>query len=190
VRKIYGVALLILGCMFAAACGSSSSSSSGGASPSSGSAVASSTSSTSSASSGPAASDATTSSASTAGATATEVTTKHSKFGTILAAGPKQLTVYMFEADMGPAPHCSGACAAAWPPVIAKGTPAASGTATSADLGTTTRSGGVKQVTYKGHPLYYFIKDKDDGDAYGQGSHAFGADWYVLAPNGDKVDNS
>jgi hypothetical protein len=38
------------------------------------------------------------------------------------------------------------------------------------------------------HPLYYF--NKDDGDAYGQGSHAFGADWYVLAPSDNKVDNS
>jgi predicted lipoprotein with Yx(FWY)xxD motif len=45
-------------------------------------------------------------------------------------------------------------------------------------------------VTYKGHPLYYFIKDKDAGDSYGQGSHAFGASWYVLAPSGKKVDNS
>ena len=33
-------------------------------------------------------------------------------------------------------------------------------------------------------------KDKDDGDAYGQGIRAFGADWYVLAPSGKKIDNS
>jgi predicted lipoprotein with Yx(FWY)xxD motif len=118
------------------------------------------------------------------------VTTKHSKLGTILAAGPKHLTVYMFEADHRPSSHCTGACAVAWPPVVAKGAAMASGQATSSDLGTTMRAGGVKQVTYKGHPLYYFIKDKDDGDAYGQGSHAFGADWYVLAPSGNKVDNS
>jgi len=47
----------------------------------------------------------------------------------------------------------------------------------------------MKQVTYKGHPLYFFEKDKDDGDAYGQGSNAFGAGWYVLAPKGSKVDD-
>jgi predicted lipoprotein with Yx(FWY)xxD motif len=34
---------------------------------------------------------------------------------------------------------------------------------------------------YKGHPLYYFVRDKDAGDAYGQGLKAFGAEWYVLA---------
>ena len=118
-----------------------------------------------------------------------KITTKtHGKLGTILATGPKKMTVYMFEADKTSKSTCSGACAVAWPPVIAKGSPSASGQAASADLGTTTRAGGIKQVTYKGHPLYYFIKDKDDGDAYGQGAHAFGADWYVLTPSGKKVE--
>ena len=46
------------------------------------------------------------------------------------------------------------------------------------------------QVTYKGHPLYFFAKDGDSGDAYGEGVHGFGADWYVLAPSGKKVDKS
>lgn len=187
-RKTTGIALLILGCTFAAACGTSSSSSSSASSPGAGSAVASTASSSSNSpySSG----GGSTSSAPSPSGSVTEITTKHSKHGTILAAGSKQLTVYMFEADKGSASNCTGACAAAWPPVIAKGSPTASGHATSADLGTTTRSGGVKQVTYKGHPLYYFDKDKDNGDAYGQGVHAFGAGWYVLAPNGNKVDNS
>jgi predicted lipoprotein with Yx(FWY)xxD motif len=58
------------------------------------------------------------------------------------------------------------------------------------DLGTITRPDGTKQVTYKGHPLYLFAKDKDDGDAYGEGVKAFGADWYVLAPSGNKIDLS
>ncbi len=69
-------------------------------------------------------------------------------------------------------------------------TATAGGAAITANLGTITRSDGTKQVTYKGHPLYFFAKDKDDGDAYGQGVHGFGADWYVLKPSGAKVDNS
>jgi hypothetical protein len=44
-------------------------------------------------------------------------------------------------------------------------------------------------VTYKGHPLYGFIKDEDHADSYGQDSHAFGAGWYVLTPSGAKVES-
>ncbi|HEU0250605.1 MAG TPA: hypothetical protein VFR48_07770 [Solirubrobacteraceae bacterium] len=121
----------------------------------------------------------------------TVVAVKHaSKLGTILAAGSKKLTVYMFEGDKGAASSCSGACASVWPPVTTNGGPSVSGAASSADLGTITRSDGTTQVTYKGHPLYFFARDKDSGDAYGQGVHGFGADWYVLKPSGDKVDDS
>jgi predicted lipoprotein with Yx(FWY)xxD motif len=118
------------------------------------------------------------------------VTTKHNKLGTILAAGPKKLTVYLFEADKGTTSACSGACAKAWPPVTTSGSAQATGAALSSDLGTTKRSDGTEQVTYKGHPLYFFEKDGDAGDAYGEGSKAFGAGWYVLRPNGSKIDNS
>lgn len=118
------------------------------------------------------------------------VQSKHGKLGTILAAGPKHLTVYMFAADKGTASSCTGACAKAWPPVTTGGAPTAAGSAVTADVGTITRSDGTKQVTYKGHPLYFFEKDGDAGDAYGQGVNAFGADWYVLKPSGSKIDAS
>jgi predicted lipoprotein with Yx(FWY)xxD motif len=59
-----------------------------------------------------------------------------------------------------------------------------------AKLGTITRSDGTVQVTYNGHPLYYYAKDGDAGDAYGQGIKGFGAAWYVLAPSGNKIDTS
>jgi predicted lipoprotein with Yx(FWY)xxD motif len=119
------------------------------------------------------------------------VTVKHaSKLGTILAAGSKKLTVYMFEGDKGSSSSCTGACASVWPPVTSASAATAAGVAKSADLGTITRSDGTTQVTYKGHPLYFFAKDKDSGDAYGQGVKGFGADWYVLSPSGSKVDKS
>jgi predicted lipoprotein with Yx(FWY)xxD motif len=97
--------------------------------------------------------------------------------------------VYLFEADKGTSSSCSGTCAKVWPPVTSEGKPTASGGAVSGDLGTTVRSDGSEQVTYKGHPLYYYDDDKDAGDAYGQGSKQFGAGWYVLKPSGDKVDD-
>ncbi len=118
------------------------------------------------------------------------IATKHSKLGTVLAAGPKKMTVYLFEGDKGGASACTGACASGWPPVTTSGAPTSTGSAKQADLGTITRADGTTQVTYKGHPLYYFVQDKDAGDAYGEGSTAFGAGWYVLSANGKKVDNS
>jgi predicted lipoprotein with Yx(FWY)xxD motif len=123
-----------------------------------------------------------------AGALPALITTKHDKLGTILAYGPKRLTVYLFEADHGMSSACSGACAKVWPPVT--GAPKASGDTVASGLGTIKRSDGTTQVTYKGHPLYLFIKDKDDGDTYGQGVTGFGAQWYALAASGEKVDNS
>ena len=66
--------------------------------------------------------------------------------------------------------------------------PAASGGAVAADLGTTMRSDGTEQVTYKGHPLYFYDDDKDAGDAYGQGSKAFGATGTCSSPAAAKVD--
>jgi predicted lipoprotein with Yx(FWY)xxD motif len=116
------------------------------------------------------------------------ITTKHSKLGTVMAYGPRKLTVYLFEGDKAGSSSCTGACASAWPPVI--GTPSAGAGAMAAGLGTITRAGGTKQVTYHGHPLYLFVKDKDDGDTYGQGVKAFGAGWYVIAPSGKKIDES
>jgi predicted lipoprotein with Yx(FWY)xxD motif len=117
------------------------------------------------------------------------LTTKQAKkLGTVLAAGTKRMTVYLLTADKGGKSTCAGQCVSIWMPVT--GTATTSGGAISADLGTTTRADGTKQITYKGHPLYYFSKDGDAGDAYGQGIKSFGGDWYVLAPSGNKVDKS
>ncbi|HUO73526.1 MAG TPA: hypothetical protein VMU39_22345 [Solirubrobacteraceae bacterium] len=172
--------ILVMSGALVAGCGSSSSTSS--------TTVAAASSSTPSAPASTTAA-ATTSSSTSASAPAIAITTKHDKkLGTILAAGSKELTVYLFEADKGSTSACSGACAKFWPPVT--GTATAAGRASASDLGTITRADGTTQVTYKGHPLYYFVKDKDDGDAYGEGSTAFGAGWYVLSPSGNKVDNS
>jgi predicted lipoprotein with Yx(FWY)xxD motif len=117
------------------------------------------------------------------------IETAHNKLGTILVAGPEKKTVYLFEADKGSKSTCSGDCADDWPPVTTDGAPTASGGALSGDLGTTTRSDGTKQVTYKGQPLYFFEDDKAAGQTNGEGSKAFGAGWYVMKPSGKKIDD-
>ncbi len=168
---------LVLAAVLVAGCGSSSSSSTSSSSSAAAAAPATTHSTTTKAASG-----------SPSGAKVVLISTKsEKKLGMILAAGQRKLTVYLFEADKGGNSACSGPCAHAWPPVI--GSPKAGSGAVSSDLGTITRPDGITQATYKGHPLYFFSGDKDDGDAYGQGSKAFGAGWYVLKPNGSKLDN-
>jgi predicted lipoprotein with Yx(FWY)xxD motif len=166
----------------ASGCGSSSKSSTSSASASPA------TTSTASGGYGRGSSTAATTTPATGSAQAVTVSAKSSKLGKILAAGPKHKTVYLFESDTSSTSSCTGACASLWPPVT--GNASASAGAMSADLGTITRSDGTKQVTYKGHPLYYYARDGDAGDSYGEGLKSFGASWYVLTPSGKKVDNS
>jgi predicted lipoprotein with Yx(FWY)xxD motif len=128
--------------------------------------------------------------ASSSAGTAVTVSTKPNKLGLILAAGPKRLTVYLFEADKGAASSCSGACAGVWPPVQAGGAIASQGGVSAAKLSAITRADGMKQLAYNGHPLYFYARDGDKSDAYGQGLKSFGASWYVLAPSGKKIDKS
>jgi predicted lipoprotein with Yx(FWY)xxD motif len=100
------------------------------------------------------------------------------------------MTVYLFEGDKGAASSCSAECAAVWPPVTTSASPVAGAGASPERIGVITRADGTQQVTYNGHPLYFYTRDGDKGDAYGQGIKSFGSDWYVLAPSGNKVDKS
>jgi predicted lipoprotein with Yx(FWY)xxD motif len=124
-----------------------------------------------------------------AGAGVATISVTHSgELGSILVSGPKQRTVYLFAADKGPMSTCSSACAEVWPPVTTTGNPKAAAGANAADLGTITRSDGTKQVTYKGHPLYFYAGDgTSGGETSGQAINSFGALWYVLSPSGSEV---
>jgi len=108
--------------------------------------------------------------------------------GKFLASGQGR-TMYLWEADKSSTSTCSGACAATWPPVITTGTPMAGSGVEQSLLGMSKRSDGTEQVTYNGHPLYYFAADTGAGMAKGQGSKEFGADWYVVNAKGSKIDN-
>jgi predicted lipoprotein with Yx(FWY)xxD motif len=104
-------------------------------------------------------------------------------------ASVKGRTMYLWEADKSSTSTCSGACAATWPPVITTGTPMAGSGVEQSLLGMSKRSDGTEQVTYNGHPLYYFAADTGAGMAKGQGSKEFGAGWYVVNAKGSKIDN-
>jgi predicted lipoprotein with Yx(FWY)xxD motif len=99
-------------------------------------------------------------------------------------------TLYLFEADKNGTSACTGACAAAWPPDVVTGQPRAGSGVNQALLGTITRPDGTMQLTYNGHPLYYFTADAAGGTAHGEGVKAFGAEWYVVSASGSKIDTS
>ncbi|MFZ3495919.1 hypothetical protein ACODT5_22330 [Streptomyces sp. 5.8] len=120
------------------------------------------------------------------GTTAT-VSVANSKFGGILV-GADGRTLYLFEADASATSTCNGACAAAWPPLTATGAPQAGQGATAGLLSTSKRADDTMQVTYKGHPLYYYAGDAKAGDTSGEELSQFGAKWYVLNAAGDKVE--
>lgn len=114
------------------------------------------------------------------------VSTASGPDGTYLTDGSGR-ALYLWVADTGSTSTCSGACASAWPPLTATGTPAAGSGVDAADLGTSSRSDGTKQVTYDGHPLYYFAGDGGAGQTEGQGSDGFGAKWWLVAPSGAAI---
>lgn len=116
----------------------------------------------------------------------TTVRAESGTLGTILtdAAGR---TLYLFAADTGSSSTCNGACAKFWPPLLAKGSVAAANGAVASKLGTTHRADGSTQVTYAGHPLYYFAKDVHAGDANGQALNASGGLWWVVSPAGTAI---
>lgn len=127
-----------------------------------------------------------TSPSSPAAAAGTIMVATDAKLGAMLVDGAGK-TVYLFVADKGTASTCYTSCATAWPPVLTTGAPLAGTGATAGLLGTTTRTDGKVEVTYAGHPLYYFIKDKKPGDTTGQGVNGFGALWWVLSPAGAAI---
>ena len=117
----------------------------------------------------------------------TTVAAKKTDLGTILVDSSGR-TLYLFEKDKGDNSSCSGACAAAWPPLTTSAKPTTGTGVTASLLGTTKRSDGKTEVTYNGHPLYTYVGDGAPGQTSGEGLKQFGAEWYVLSPHGNKVE--
>ncbi len=80
--------------------------------------------------------------------------------------------VYVFDVDQINVSNCHDQCAVTWPPVIIPAT-----TAVADPMGSITRPEGTLQLTFEGHPLYFFAGDKNPGDAHGDG---LGKVWHVV----------
>jgi predicted lipoprotein with Yx(FWY)xxD motif len=99
-------------------------------------------------------------------------------------------TLYLFEGDKTNVSTLSSAGLAVWPRFVATGAVKAVGGAQGAKIGTITSPSGVRQVTYNGHPLYYYVGDSKPGSTRGQNLNEFGALWYVLGPTGNAVTSA
>ena len=112
----------------------------------------------------------------------TVVATGDSEFGEMLFDERGQ-AIYLFDREGTSTPDCYDECAAAWPPVLTDGTPQATGTADQALLGTTQRTDGSVQVTYAGHPLYFYANERP-GEVLCHDVFLNGGWWYVVTPEG------
>ena len=85
-------------------------------------------------------------------------------------------TLYTFDKDQAGSgrSECVSTCADNWPPVYVE-----SGIKLSGDFSSINRNDGQKQLTYKGKPLYFFVKDKNPGDKVGDGVNNV---WHVVTP--------
>jgi predicted lipoprotein with Yx(FWY)xxD motif len=109
---------------------------------------------------------------------------KNAKFGKILVSGK---TLYTLKPSSKP---CTATCLKVWPAlVLPKGaTKATAGSGVSSSkLGTVTRSGGVRQVTYQGKALYWFSGDSGSGQVNGNVTDEWGK-WTAVATK--KVSSS
>jgi predicted lipoprotein with Yx(FWY)xxD motif len=120
-----------------------------------------------------------------AGADGTELVAAESQYGSILF-DTDQRAIYLFDKEASDSSECYGACAEAWPPVLTEGEPQAGAGLDSELLGTTEREDGSTQVTYNGHPLYYYVDDPP-GEVLCHNVDEFGGLWLVVAPGGEAV---
>jgi predicted lipoprotein with Yx(FWY)xxD motif len=112
----------------------------------------------------------------------TRVKVVDSDYGSVIADG-KGEAFYLFDKEGTKRPECYGDCARVWPPVLTKGKPMAGNGVKPSLLGTTKRSNGKLQVTYGGHPLYYYVDDSP-GTILCHDVAEFGGLWLVVKPNG------
>ena len=113
----------------------------------------------------------------------TRIRVADSEFGPMLFATSGQ-AIYLFDKEEGPRAECYGACAADWPPVLTDGEPHGVRGARQGLLGSTERRDGSVQVTYDGHPLYFYAHE-DPWQVLCHDFVEYGGTWFVVQPDGD-----
>lgn len=118
-------------------------------------------------------------------ATGTTITSAESEYGNILW-GPNRQAIYIWEREPSTTPQCYDDCATAWPPVLTTEEPSAGAGIDDTLLGTTERSDGTTQVTYNGHPLYYYAHE-GPGEVKCHNVTTHGGLWWVITVDGARA---
>jgi len=120
-------------------------------------------------------------------APAQTLTVRSTRHGRILFDGRGRV-LYGFTRDRRGGPsRCYGACAKAWPVYFAKSATVRVGQGVKKSLiGTTRRSDGRRQYTYRGRPLYFYAHE-GPGEVRCQNVSEFGGIWLVVRPDGSFV---
>ena len=112
-----------------------------------------------------------------------QVTVSSTVYGTTLT-DRRGFALYRFTHDKRAASTCYGACAGTWPPYLVPRSLARRAALRSGLVATVRRTDGRLQVTYAGHPLYYYVGDRRPRQVLCQGVTEYGGIWYVVAPDG------
>jgi predicted lipoprotein with Yx(FWY)xxD motif len=115
---------------------------------------------------------------------AAELKTASSSAGErVVAANGKSVYVFTKDVKDSGKSACTGGCAASWPAVTTtSATPAVDGV--TGTIGTIPTADGKMQITINGMPIYFYSKDQDSSDTYGQG---VGDVWFLVGPSGSMV---
>jgi predicted lipoprotein with Yx(FWY)xxD motif len=116
----------------------------------------------------------------------TFVKARKTRYGRILTDG-RGRALYLFTRERTKRAACYGQCANAWPPFYARGTVRAGKGVEQSGVGVTGRRGNRRQVTYNGHPLYYYVTDRAPGEVTCQNVTEFGGTWLVVGPSGKAI---
>ena len=109
-------------------------------------------------------------------------TASNAKLGGTVLTTAQGMTLYSLSAEKAGKFICTSmTCLGLWHPLVAQSgsTPTGSGVT----LATIKRPDGTEQVTYKGAPLYTFVKDTGPGQANGQGFKDVGT-WSAVMSSG------
>ncbi|MGH2913059.1 MAG: COG4315 family predicted lipoprotein [Solirubrobacteraceae bacterium] len=119
---------------------------------------------------------------------ATKIAVRKTSIGTILVSSSGR-TLYEFTKDRLRSNSCVKIkeCSAIWPSLTTRGKPTAGPGVKASLLSTITLRGGVKQVTYAGHPLYLYTGDSGPGETGYVGEKEFGGLWYAINAAGHAV---